>query len=1056
MDPPADLEVPGEGTFQVPASRTLQIEPDINADLKGGSTPKALRQISVVSQTDAMFVERIHSDELREKAKHLQTEVKEKQKAKIKKDQSSGSLSTKRSKSLLVESVLGAKEKDGKHHGHSHKKGAFAGVFVPTCENMWGVLIFLRFYFVVGQAGIMHALLCVLISFTAAFCTTSSMSAIVSSGGLVSKGGPYYMISRAMGPAVGASVGIMYWLAITLLAVLETLGAVEALLMAAPSLDFPGCKQAFGSGFMIMLVLCVWGGSAFVTKLGIFFVLIVFYTMASYYAGIITAPLTEVAKSNPWVTGLSLDTFNANWSPHYDEYTNFGVVLSVFFPCFTGILSGANRADILQDPPKNIKDGTFGAIIFSFFMYSSFFILWGCVADYRYLQGKENPAMHGADEHHRRLASGAGAHLVEEIVWNPFPHSAHIGIIISSLSQALQCLIVAPRLLQNIARDKILGIFDRIAPLSKHGEPVRALFCTYIFGALLVLIGEVNAVAPLLTMCFLVAYTFMNFSCFVLTWVRSPGFRPAGMSRRRWRAWYMSTGLLGSIVCLSIMVLVSQLWAVAVLFVSFCLYLYINWRLEQREWGSALDGIRFQLALNSLIQLEESGHHAVNWQPQVLILYRIHLSEELKGIKHHEILRFYSHLKKGNGFAIVACVLETKKRDDHALHKASIEKDVIKSIMKEEGIQGFAECVVAPSWSEGVDYIIQLSGIGGLSPNTVLVDWPEKWKQNPSKAHEFVNVVSVALAAEKSVLAVKGLKSMPVSSVVGTIDVWWMIHDGGFLILLSWLMLQHKIWRQCHIRIFTITEGVSEERAKNAAELLTRTLRQRRLFEVDVEVVIVDDEMIQPYTYDWTLRVDQRHKFLEQLHGPQAAKENIDAIPLEIDDLFKMEQASADGERQRSPRSSPEGAQGAVAVCDLRSGPDYVSEHPHIAGHLRGQVDNSSGFSLRNMVQESSAVSLEAMGTDAHAQEKISCESKERPALAARREWDSVSSFKKLNETILSRSKRSQLVVMNLPDVWSTEEEEVKHFMTYCDIMTDGLDRVLFVHSSGHEVFEIG
>ncbi|CAE7634116.1 Slc12a5, partial [Symbiodinium pilosum] len=265
---------------------------------------------------------------------------------------------------------------------------------------------------------------------------------------------------------------------------------------------------------------------------------------------------------------------------------------------------------------------------------------------------------------------------------------------------------------------------------------------------------------------------------------------------------------------------------------------------------------------------------------------------------------FYSHLKKGNGFAIVACVLESATRDEHALHKAGIEKDVIKSIMKEESIQGFAECVVAPSWSEGVNYIIQLSGIGGLSPNTVLVDWPMKWKSNLKKAMEFVNVLSVALAAEKSVLAVKGLEEMPLSAVVGTIDVWWMIHDGGFMILLSWLLLQHRLWRQCHIRIFTITEGVSEERAKNAAELLTRTLRQRRLFEVDVEVVIVDDEMIQPYTYDWTLRVDQRHKFVEQLHGSKAAKDGIDAIPLEIDDLFKMEEAEEQG-RGKSKKKEP-------------------------------------------------------------------------------------------------------------------------------------------------------
>lgn len=504
----------------------------------------------------------------------------------------------------------------------------------------------------------------------------------------------------------------------------------------------------------------------------------------------------------------------------------------------------------------------------------------------------------------------------------------------------------------------------------------------------------------------------------------------------------MCTGLLGSCVCLSIMIIVSQLYAIVVLLCSFCLYLYINWRLEQAEWGSALDGIRYQLALNSLIQLEESGHHAVNWRPQVLVLYRIHLSEELKGIKHRDILRFYSYLRKGNGFAVVACVLESDTRDEHAMHKASIEKDVIKSIMKEEQIRGFAECVVAPSWSEGVNYIIQLSGIGGLAPNTILVNWPTKWKTQSRKASEFLSVVTTALASEKSVLAVKGLTEMPLDKVVGTIDVWWMIHDGGFMILLSWLLVQHRMWRNCHIRIFTITEGVSEERAKNAAKLLAETLRNRRLFDVDVEVVIVDDEMIQPYTYDWSLRVDQRHKFVQQLHGAQGL--NADAIPLEIDDLFKMEEEVASvgsvGSpvnigKQKQVVSGKEGAAGQVAVCDARArkgSDDNVAEH--VAKHMSEHKMDAN-----------------------EANHDKPCVPKIGPALASQDgDWDRVASFSKLNEMILLRSKRSQLVVMNMPDIWSTEEAEVKRFMTYCDTMTQGLDRVLFVHSSGHEVFEIG
>merc|ERR1712218_151340 len=98
---------------------------------------------------------------------------------------------------------------------------------------------------------------------------------------------------------------------------------------------------------------------------------------------------------------------------------------------------------------------------------------------------------------------------------------------------------------------------------------------------------------------------------------------------------------------------------------------------------------------------------------------------------------------------------------------------------------------------------------------------------------------------------------MPKEMVYGTIDIWWMIHDGGFLILLSWLLMQH--------RVFTICEAVTQEEAEAAAESLTAALRQQRLFDVDVEVILADDEMIQPFTQDLTLREEERHKFLQEV-----------------------------------------------------------------------------------------------------------------------------------------------------------------------------------------------
>ncbi|CAK9068972.1 unnamed protein product [Durusdinium trenchii] len=341
------------------------------------------------------------------------------------------------------------------------KKGALTGVFIPTCENMWGVLIFLRFYYIAGQAGIWQTLCAVLLSFTAAFCTTAAMSSIASSGGLVSSGGPYYMISRALGPVIGATIGIMYWLAITMLSVLECLGAIEALAMAAPSVQFPGYRQALGSAAMASLAFAVWGGINIVTKLGMLFALVVVFTLFSFYLGLF---MTQPGAGGPdvpgseYITGLSWDTFQNNWSPHYDEGVHFGSVLSLFYPCFTGILSGANRADVLKDPPRNIRLGTFAAILFSLFLYVSFFLLWGSVATDSYLKGDFVETAHAHEQHRRLSGEGdiseeAGRHIVQTVVWNPFPNSAFIGIIIASLSQSLQCLIVAPRLLQNMAKD---------------------------------------------------------------------------------------------------------------------------------------------------------------------------------------------------------------------------------------------------------------------------------------------------------------------------------------------------------------------------------------------------------------------------------------------------------------------------------------------------------------------------------------------------------------------------------------------------------------------------
>ncbi|KAF4700396.1 hypothetical protein FOZ63_024946, partial [Perkinsus olseni] len=545
-------------------------------------------------------------------------------------------------------------------------KGTFTGVLVPTCENMWGVLIFLRFFYVVGNAGVGQACLAVILSFIVAFCTTSCLSAIASSGGVVSEGGPYHMLSRSLGPYAGASVGITYYLGFALLGVLESVGAVDALVMAAPSLaDIPGYHQIFGGSLVLILNVVVWGGIHVVTKLGVFFVVVVGLTILMFYVGIFVSPQSDAIEI-AGVTGLSASTLSDNLGPSYDDGVRFGTVLSIVFPCFTGILSGANRADVLRDPPKSIRNGTFGAITISLFMYLSFMLLWGAVATSDYL--KHGPyGTEAAAAHLRRLAgvnNDEARTIVGQIVW-PHRIPAYVGIFISSVSQALQCFTVAPRLMQSISADNLLPILKPLSVVNRKREPARAVLVTTILSIALSMIGNLDLIAPLLTMCFLVCYAFMNVSCLMLTLLKTPTWRPAGIFRRRFRLWYILSSFVGVVAALAVMIIVSVYWTIGVLVLAALLYLYLDWVGAEAEWGSGFAGLRYNFALTALQGLQEKVHKRINWRPQVLVLYQVGNGADHSGgdgdtnsmlskTGCHDLLRFYGQMRKGRGMCIAS------------------------------------------------------------------------------------------------------------------------------------------------------------------------------------------------------------------------------------------------------------------------------------------------------------------------------------------------------------------------------------------------------------------
>ena len=459
--------------------------------------------------------------------------------------------------------VLGVE--DSKATGGHHKLGMFKGVLVPTCENMWGVIIFLRFYTIVGYAGMGNTILIVTLSWSVAMLTALALSAIATCGTSHKLSGVYPMLARALGKEVATATGLIYFLGIVCLAVLECLGACEELFKVAPVLEPIGGMRLWGFFFMTLLSAFVGGGIQIVSKLGLAFFAVVIVTLVFLYISLIGAP-TLVAVDKPEClpdgsnftyvldgsgsgssgrrlagggsydpnrplmcpSGLSLANFAENWGPGFTEEYPFSECLGIFFPCFTGILSGANRASSLRDPVTAIPHGTLGAICSSYVMYLTLFLLWSGVGSRAYLQqpyGQINTAFF------------------------PWVKAAQVGIILSSLGQALQCLVVAPRLLSSIAASGTIRALRPFAILTA-GEPKRALLGAYFLGSCITMLGSLNLVAPLLSMCFLLCYACMNLNSFFLDFLKDPHWRP------KWRFFHWSVGLAGFVLCVFVMFLI--------------------------------------------------------------------------------------------------------------------------------------------------------------------------------------------------------------------------------------------------------------------------------------------------------------------------------------------------------------------------------------------------------------------------------------------------------------------------------------------------------------------
>ncbi len=171
---------------------------------------------------------------------------------------------------------------------------------------------------------------------------------------------------------------------------------------------------------------------------------------------------------------------------------SFWAVFAVFFPAATGLLTGVNLSGTLASPRRSIPVGTMAAVFVTLVVYVALAVWASLVA--------------------------TPAELVDNLTITvdraAFGWAVLAGILAATFSAALNSMVGAPRVLQAIGEHGVLPGGTWLAQESKSGVPRHATLLTggialltLLFG---LLFGGLNAVAPLMTMFFLVVYAALN------------------------------------------------------------------------------------------------------------------------------------------------------------------------------------------------------------------------------------------------------------------------------------------------------------------------------------------------------------------------------------------------------------------------------------------------------------------------------------------------------------------------------------------------------------------
>ncbi|MDP8957455.1 MAG: amino acid permease [Actinomycetota bacterium] len=562
------------------------------------------------------------------------------------------------------------------------KFGTFEGVFTPTLLTILGVIMYLREGWVVGNAGFVGAVAIIVGAFAITGATGLSLSSLTTNI-RIGAGGAYSIISQSLGLEVGGAIGIPLYASQALAVAMYVFGFRAGVLYLLP--EAPPLLVDLATFLFVFVVAYI--GPSLVFRVQFLILAVIAASLVSIAVAAFTGSLTEPLTPFGGYPGAPETGFKG---------TTFWAVFAVFFPAATGIMAGANLSGDLRDPRRSIPRGTMAAIGVSLAVY--------LVLAY-WLARSATP---------RELVSNYYV-MIDRSAFGPVVLAGLLG---ATLSSALGSIIGAPRILQAIAANEVVPASRFFARQDRRGEPRNATIVTGAVVLSALLLRDLNAIAPLITMFFLITYTMINVVVLVEQSLGLVSFRPLLRIPR-------FVPLLGATGCLFAMFIINPVFGLIAAALVVAVYVLLVRRHLAAPTGDVRSGLFVALAewaARRVIELGGTGERA--WKPNVLL--PVQDADELRRTSDlvHALVAPKGTVK------VVGVGRDELARD---LEAGADE-------LRRRGVFATATAIDAESFDRGVVTSIQaLAGLF-LTPNVVFVTVPD----DVSRDAELTSIMEIA------------------------------------------------------------------------------------------------------------------------------------------------------------------------------------------------------------------------------------------------------------------------------------------------------------------------